>query len=286
MGAPMAARLADAGHDLCVWNRTRDKAAPLAARGVRVADTPRAAAAGAELVLTSLANDAAVREVTLGKDGLAAGLDHGAIHVSTSTVSVALARELAVAHRERGQNFVSATVLGRPPAAAAGKLYVMVAGQHAALDTARPVLEGLGQRVFVVGEQPWQSNLVKLSANFMIFSTIEQFAELFALNEKAGIQPATLFEVLSNSFCSAPVHLNYGKMILEAQFAPPGGPMKLGAKDTELILKAGEEFGAPLPIASLLRDRFIASFARGEADLDFCALSNRARDDAGLKPKS
>jgi 3-hydroxyisobutyrate dehydrogenase-like beta-hydroxyacid dehydrogenase len=120
----------------------------------------------------------------------------------------------------------------------------------------------------------------------MIFSTIEQFAELFALNEKAGIAPATLFDVLSNSFCSAPVHVNYGKMILEGKFSPPGGAMKLGAKDNELILKAGEAFGTPLPMASLLRDRFITSFARGEGELDFCALSNRAREDAGLKPKA
>lgn len=285
MGAHMAARLIDAGHELSVWNRSPDKAAPLASRGARVAATPKDAAGGAELAITSVANDAAVRDVTLGRDGLAEGLGRGAIHVSTSTISVDLARELEAAHREKGQDFVSATVLGRPPAAEAGKLYVMAAGQRAALDKVKPVLERLGQRTFEVGAQPWQSNLVKLSANFMIFSTIEQFAELFALNEKAGIAPATVFDVLSNSFCSGPVHVNYGRMILEGAFSPPGGAMKLGAKDNELILKAGEAFGAPLPMASLLRDRFIASFARGEGDLDFCALSNRARDDAGLKPR-
>jgi 3-hydroxyisobutyrate dehydrogenase-like beta-hydroxyacid dehydrogenase len=285
MGAPMALRLIDAGRELCVWNRSQDKIAPLAARGARVAATPKAAAEGAEMVITSVANDSAVRAVTFGPNGLADGLGRGAIHVSTSTISVALARELDAAHRERGQKFVSATVLGRPPAAAAGKLYIMAAGQTAALDMVKSVLQNLGQRIFEVGEQPWQSNLVKLCANFMIFSTIEQFAEVFALSEKAGIAPGTVFEVLSNSFCSAPVHLNYGKMILEGEFSPPGGAMQLGAKDNALILQAGEEFGASLPMASLLRDRFIASFARGEGELDFCALSNRARDDAGLAPK-
>jgi len=241
---------------------------------------------GAELVLTSLANDSALREVALGKDGLIRGLGRGAIHVSTSTISVALARELEAAHQEKGQAFVSATVLGRPPAAEAGKLFIMAAGPQAGLLKVKPVLEILGQRIFEVGESPWQSNLVKLSANFMIFSTIEQFAELFALNEKAGIEPATVFDVLSNSFCSAPVHLNYGKIIVEGTFSPPGAPMALGEKDNALILKAGEDFGVPLPIASLLRDRFITSFARGEADLDFSALSNRAREDAGLKPRT
>jgi 3-hydroxyisobutyrate dehydrogenase-like beta-hydroxyacid dehydrogenase len=281
----MAARLADAGHELCVWNRSAEKATPFAARGARLATTPRQAAEGAELAITSLANDAAVHAVTLGEDGLAAGLGRGAIHVSTSTISVDMARTLEAAHRENGQEFVSATVLGRPPAAQAGKLYVMAAGPHAALDKVKPALEQLGQHTFTVGEAPWQANLVKLSANFMIFSTIEQLAELFALNEKAGIPASIVFDVLSNSFCSAPVHVNYGKMILDGKFSPPGGAMGLGAKDNELILAAGQEFGAPLPIASLLRDRFIASFARGEGDLDFSALSNRAREDAGLKPK-
>ncbi len=285
MGAPMAGRLADAGHELCVWNRSREKTAPFAARGARVADTPAQAAEGAELVFTSLADDAAVHHVTLGQDGLADGLARGAVHVSTGTISVELARALEAAHRARGQEFVSATMLGRPPAAEAGKLYIMVAGPRAAVDSARPVLEVLGQRIFEVGDAPWQSNLVKLSANFMIFSTIEQLSEVFALNEKAGIAPATVFEVLSNSFCSAPVHVNYGKMILEGHFSPPGGAMKLGAKDNDLILQAGAEFGTPLPMASLLRDRFIASFARGDGELDFCALSNRAREDAGLEPK-
>jgi 3-hydroxyisobutyrate dehydrogenase-like beta-hydroxyacid dehydrogenase len=286
MGAPMAARLADAGHELCVWNRSRDKTAPLASRGARVAATPAAAAEGAVLAFTSLANDAAVRDVVLGKYGLAEGLERGAIHASTSTISVDLARELEAAHQERGQHFVSATVLGRPPAAQAGQLFVMAAGQQAIIEKIRPALEAIGQRVFEVGTSPWQSNLVKLCANFMIFSTIEQLSEVFALNEKAGIAPATVFEVLSNSFCSGPIHVNYGKMILQAAFSPPGGAMKLGAKDNELFLQAGEQFATPLPMASLLRDRFIASFARGEGDLDFCALSNRAREDAGLEPKT
>ncbi len=282
MGTPMARRLLDAGHEVAVWNRTPGKAAELVALGAREAASPAEAARGGELVISMLANDEAVRHVALGEDGIAAGLAPGAIHVSSSTISLDLARTLAAAHGGRGQRFVSATVLGRPPAAESGKLFVMVAGDDAAIADIRPVLDAIGQRVFVVGNEAWQANLVKLSANFMIFSTIEQFAELFALNEKAGIAPATVFEVLSNSFCSAPIHVNYGRLILDRAFSPPGGAMKLGAKDNALILEAGEEFASPLPIASLLRDRFLASFARGDGELDFAALSNRARDDAGL----
>ena len=277
MGSRMAARLLAGGHEVAVWNRSAGKAEALVAAGAREADTPAEAADGAAVVLTMVADDAAVRAVVLAEDGVAAGLKTEAVHAGCSTVSVALARELEASHA-----YVSATVLGRPPAIDAGQLYVMLAGAPALRDKAMPVLEALGQLVFVVGDEAWRSNLVKLSANFMIFSTIEQLAEVFALNEKAGIPPEVVFEVLTGSFCSAPIHKNYGRLILERAFSPPGGPMALGKKDNDLFLQAGEAFGAALPFASVVRDRFIASIARGDGGLDFAALANRAREDAGL----
>ena len=282
MGSRMAARLVSTTHEVAVWNRSKGKAAELVAFGATEARTPAEAADDADLVVSMVANDEAAEAVTLGPEGIADGLAPGALHMSSSTISVALAKRLDAAHAERGQGFVSATVLGRPPAAEAGKLFVMAAGDATAIERARPVADAFCQRLFVVGDEPWQSNLVKLCANFMIFSTIEQFAEVFALGEKAGVPEATIFEVLSNSFCSSPIHLNYGKLILERAFSPPGGPMALGKKDNDLLLEAGEMFGAALPMASLLRDRFVTSIARGDGDLDFAALSRRAREDAGL----
>ena len=171
---------------------------------------------------------------------------------------------------------------GRPPAARAGELFIVQAGTPAARARAAEPLARLGQRIFDLGDDPAQANLVKLSLNFMIFSTIEQMAEMFALNEKAGVPPATLFNVLSNSFFNAPVHKNYGKLIVEQQFDPPGGPVPLAAKDTQLLLAAAEALSVPVPMASLIRDRFLAMTAKGEAGLDFAALALRARDDAGL----
>ena len=282
MGSRMAARLLSAKHEVTVWNRSRGKAADLLASGASEARSPAEAADDADVVVSMIANDEAVEAVTLGVDGIAAGLAPGALHVSCSTISVELAKRLDAAHAEFGQGFVSATVLGRPPAADAGKLFVMAAGDPTAIERARPITQAFGQRLFIVGDEPWKSNLVKLCANFMIFSTIEQFAEVFAMGGKAGVPEATIFEVLSNSFCSAPVHLNYGKLILDRAFSPPGGPMALGKKDNDLLLEAGETFGVALPMASLLRDRFITSLARGDGDLDFAALSKRAREDAGL----
>ena len=282
MGSAMAARLLEAGHAVTVWNRSPGKAERLLAKGATRAASPAEAATDATLVISMVADDAALEAVTLSPGGAVEGLARGAVHVSSSTISVALAKRLEAAHLERGQGFVSATVLGRPPAAASGQLYAMLAGASESLDQVEEVLKAFSQRSFRIGDAPWQANLVKLCANFMIFSTIEQLSEVFALGAKAGLPESTVFEVLSQSFCSAPVHLNYGKLILDRAFSPPGGDMHLGKKDNDLLLEAGEAFGAALPMASLLRDRFITSISRGDAELDFAALSRRAREDAGL----
>jgi 3-hydroxyisobutyrate dehydrogenase-like beta-hydroxyacid dehydrogenase len=282
MGAAMAEHLLKGGHELTVWNRTAAKAEPLVARGARLASSAAAAAAGAGVVLSSLAHDEAVEEVVLGPGGVVEGLAAGAVHVSTSTVSPALSARLAQAHADKGQGYVAAPVLGRPPAAAQGKLFVMAAGRPDTLEAARPVLEGLGQRLFVVGERPEQANVLKLCCNFLIFSTIEQLGEVFALTEKGGLERAKVFEVLTESFFTAPVHKNYGKLIVERAWEP-GVPVKLAAKDTRLMLQTGEALGVPLPFASVVRDRFVAAQAQGEGDLDFAVLARHAARDAGLE---
>ncbi len=280
MGAAMAHRLIGAGHQVTVWNRTPQKAAALVAAGAREAGSPAEAAGAADIVLSSVANDAALEAVALGGGGLVEGLGAG-LHVSMSTVSLGLCVRLAAAHAARGQSFVSAPVLGRPPAAEAGKLFVMAAGEAAAILRAQPVLEAIGQRVFVMGDRPEQANLVKLACNFLIFSTIEQLAEVFALVEKGGVDRAKTFELLTESFFTAPVHKNYGRLILDRAYEP-GVPVTLGAKDTKLVLQAGEELAVPLPMASLLRDRFLAAVARGEAGLDFTVIAKQVAELAGI----
>jgi 3-hydroxyisobutyrate dehydrogenase-like beta-hydroxyacid dehydrogenase len=282
MGSAMAGRLLDAGHALRVFNRTAAKAAPFAARGAFVASSPAEAAEGCELAITIVADDAATEAMALGADGVAAGLPQGATHLVMGTISVALADRLEAAHRGRGQVLVSAPVLGRPPAAAAGQLYVMPAGDPAAIERARPVFDAIGQRVFVIGTEPRQAALVKLCCNFLIFSTIEQLGEVFALAAKGGVAPETVFEVLVGSFFGAPVHRNYGRLIVEGRFDPPGAKVTLAAKDTRLLLEAGEQLAAPLPFASIVRDRLLAAVAQGEQDKDFAIIGRHAARDAGL----
>lgn len=280
MGAAMARRLLDAGHELHVWNRSPEKAEPLVAAGAHRAASPADAARASELIFSSVADDAALQAVSLGGNGVLSGLAPDGLHICVSTVSIALADRLADAHGP--ERFVCAPVLGRPPAAASGQLFAMAAGQAAAIGRARPALDAIAQRVFVVGERPSQASLLKLACNFLIFSTIEQLGEVFALTAKGGIDRETTFEMLTNSFFTAPVHKNYGRLLVDAAFEPPGAKLGLGAKDTRLLLQAGEDLSVPLPFASILRDRFLAAAAQGEGALDFAVIGRHASDDAGL----
>jgi len=282
MGGAMAGRLLAAGHQVRVYNRTAARAQPLVERGASLASTP-AEAADAEAVITMLADDAATEALVFGPEGVAHGLPRGGIHLAMGTISAALAERLTETHAANGQVHVACPVLGRPPAAEAGQLFLMAAGPDDAIVRVQPLLQAMGQRVFRVGDRPVQANLVKLCANFLIFSTIEQFGEVFALAGKGGVDRATVFEILTNSFFGAPVHKNYGKLIVEGAFDPPGAKVTLGAKDTRLLLEAAQALAVPLPFASVVHNRFLTAIAHGEKDLDFAVLGRHAGRDAGLE---
>ena len=281
MGTGMAANLLKAGHSLTVHNRTPGKAGELVAAGAREAASPGDAAKG-EAVVTMLANDAAVEASVFGEAGILHGLPRGALHVSCSTISVDLARRLAHAHAKAGQLFVSAPVFGRPDVAAAGKLFVVAAGEADAIVHARPLLDAMGQKTFVVSDEPEKANLVKLSGNFLIACVIESLGEAMALVAKGGIDKRQYLEILTSTLFNAPVYKGYGGAIAEAKFEPAGFAAALGQKDVRLVLAAAEQLSVPLPIASLLRDRFLALIAQGGEHLDWSAIGSLAAKDAGL----
>jgi 3-hydroxyisobutyrate dehydrogenase-like beta-hydroxyacid dehydrogenase len=283
MGSGMAWVLLRAGHRLLVWNRTKERAAPLVRDGATVADRP-AAAARTGVVLSMLADDAAVEEVTRGEGGILAGLPEGGVHVSMSTIGADTAEALARLHAEAGRGFVSAPVFGRPDAAAAAKLTVVAAGPADAVARVRPALEALGPRVIVLGEEPAAANVVKLAGNFLITAAIEGLAEAMAIVGKAGVDRARFLEVLLGGLFDAPVYRSYGKILLEERFTPPGFTLPLGLKDNRLLLRAGERHAVPLPLASLVRDRMLAALAAGHAGADWSAFGRIAREEAGLPP--
>ena len=282
MGAPMAGHLLQAGHEVIVYNRTAEKAQPLvqqgAARAENVAD-----ACNAEVVLSMLADDHALENVTYGNMNILESLPKGGIHLSCSTISVALADRLTAEHRPRGQRFVSAPVFGRPDAAAAAKLVVVAAGDAADVDTCQPIFDAIGQRTFRFGDKPSNANLVKLSGNFLIMSVIESLSEALALIGKGGLDQRQYLDFLTSTLFNSPIYKTYGTLAVEKKFQPAGFLAPLGLKDVRLALQAAESLRVSLPLADLVRNRLLTLLANGGESLDWSAISQLPARDAGLK---
>ena len=281
MGAGMAANLLRARHGVTVYNRTPSRARALVEQGAHAAAQVADACRG-DAVITMLADDDAVEGVVFGKDGVIEVLGKGAIHVSMSTISVALSERLAAAHANAHQRFVAAPVFGRPEAAAAGKLFIVVAGAPAVVEACLPLFEAMGQKTFPVGDEPKAANLVKLSGNFLIASVIEALGEAMALVGKAGINGRQYLDLLTSTLFTAPLYKTYGAQIAERRFEPAGFAAPLGEKDIRLTLAAAETLRVPMPLASLLRDRFLTLLAHGGEGLDWSAIGQLAAKDAGL----
>lgn len=280
MGAGMAANLLGAGHEVTVYNRTLGKERALVELGAHAAGRVADACQG-EAVVTMLADDRAVEGVVFGDQGVIGSLGPGAIHLSMSTISVALSERLARAHAKAGQRFVAAPVFGRPDVAAAGKLFIVAAGAPDAVAACSPLLEALGQKTFSVGDEPQAANLVKLSGNFLLASVIEGLGEAMALVGKAGVDRHQYLELLTSTLFTAPIYKTYGGLIAEGKFEPAGFAAPLGYKDIRLTLAAADSLRVPMPVASLLRDRFLTLLAQGGEALDWSGIGQLAARDAG-----
>src|SRR3979409_260186 len=282
MGTPMARNLLKAGHRVTVYNRTRGETEALGREGAQVADKVADACHG-DVLITMLADDAAVEGVVFGEGGALQALRQDAIHISMSTISVALSDRLAEAHGKAGQGYVAAPVFGRPEAAAAAKLFIIAAGADAMLKRCQPLFDAMGQATFVISAKPSDANLVKLSGNFLIASVLESLGEAFALVRKSGIDPQRYLNILTSTLFSAPVYRTYGSIIAEDKNPADGFKMSLGLKDIRLALAAADAKTVPMPVASLIRDHFIEGVAQGEGDADWSGLARLAARRAGLE---
>jgi 3-hydroxyisobutyrate dehydrogenase-like beta-hydroxyacid dehydrogenase len=281
MGSAIASRLLGAGHKVKVYNRTRSRAEALKAAGAIVADSP-ADTSSSEAVITMLADDPAVEAVVFGPKGVLQGLGKNQVHISMSTITVALSERLASAHSSAGQCYLAAPVFGRPDAAAAGKLFVVAGGEANLITRCQPLFDAIGQRTFVIGDTPAWANLVKLSGNFLIAAMIECLGETVALMRKSGVDPQQFIDIMTGSLFAAPVYRTYGELIVDQRFQPAGFAIPLGLKDIRSALAAAESRAVPMPVASLIRDHFISAIAHGGEAMDWSALARVAAENAGL----
>lgn len=276
MGRGMALSLARAGHEVTAYNRTRSAAEALTPEGVRVADSVADTCCG-DAVFTMLSNDEAVEAVTLGPTGIVASLARGAIHISSSTISVDLSERLAAEHARVGQRYISAPVLGRPDKAAAGELFVVAAGEQGAIEEAKPLFGAIAQRTIEFGDRASTANLVKLSANFLIATVFEALGEAIALVDRAGLDRQHYVDFLTSTLFSAPVYKTYGALVAAEEMPPVGFAAPLGFKDIRLALAAAEKLRVPMPFATIVHDRFVELLANGGEDMDWSAVGRMAR---------
>jgi 3-hydroxyisobutyrate dehydrogenase-like beta-hydroxyacid dehydrogenase len=280
MGTGIAANLLKAGHELVVWNRSPEPAIALAKQGASVAQDPKGALQ-VDVLFSMLANDNAIQKVGLDSH-LLSHAPQRLVHVNLATVSLDLARKLANAHRSRSVGYVAAPVFGRPDAAAAGKLVVVAAGSPTDVRTVRPLLESIGRRLDVVGEEPEKANIFKIAGNFMLASAIESMGEAFALVRKGGVDARVFNDVLSSTLFACTVYQGYGGAIVEERFEPAGFPVRLGMKDVRLALDAARSLSTPLPLAGLVQDHFVEAEVMGLANKDWACLGGLLAKKAGL----
>jgi len=282
MGSAMARNLVKAGHEVIVYNRTRSRAEEIPSLGARVAGAPAEAATGVDVVFTMLADDSSTEAVVFGPGGILSALIPGSTHICSSTISVALSRRPAKAHEENRQDYIAAPVFGRPEAALAAKLFLVVAGPRKQVERCQPLFEVLGQKTFVIGDDGPAAHVIKITGNFLISTVIEALAEGFSLVRKSGIKANQFLDVMTNSLFSAPVYKTYGALLASEKFEPPGFKLLLGLKDNRLVMAAAEQAAVPMPLASLVHDRFLAAIAQGLSESDWSAIAKVSYRNAGL----
>jgi 3-hydroxyisobutyrate dehydrogenase-like beta-hydroxyacid dehydrogenase len=280
MGAAMAQRLIAAGHELAVWNRTEGKTEPLAREGAIVAGTPAEAELGADAVITMLFDDHAHEEVLFGSNGLMEALTPSTLHISCSTISVALSERLTREHARRGIPFVAAPVFGRPNVAEAGKLWIVTAGQAEYVERARPILEPMSRGISIVGNEPWQAHALKVGGNFLISTMIQSLSEAFVFAESQGIEPGVFLEAVNSALFQSSFYAAYGNVMLHPP-EQPGATIDLGAKDTRLLREAAASRGARLSMADHLANIFEDARGAGMANEDWAVGQYRIARERG-----
>jgi 3-hydroxyisobutyrate dehydrogenase-like beta-hydroxyacid dehydrogenase len=282
MGSGMAGRVLGAGHELVVFDAVSSQMSPLVSAGARAASSVADVAAGRDVVITMLVEDATVMNVALGADGLCESLPPGSIHLLMGTHGVATVRALEERHRDAGQHLVAAPVLGRPDLAAAGQLGIVAAGPEAAIDRVQPLLSVMGRRTFLAGIRPESATAIKLANNAVLGCAMVAMAEGFALVRKYGVVPQVFQDVMTEGLFSAPAYKVYGQKMVDESFDQVGSPIHVGLKDANLIAAAADLARVPMPSHNVYHDRLLGAVAHGDGDRDQAVLAREQARACGL----
>ena len=284
MGKGMAHRILGGGHDLAVYDLVPQATVEFAKEGAFIASSVQELCRDREVVVTMLAEDAAVNDVAFGRGGLCASLPEGAIHMASGTYGIATIRALETAHARAKQTLIAVPVLGRPDLAASGQLGLVPAGPEAALQRCEPLFKVMGKRIFYAGSKPEAASAIKLANNAVLGCAITAMGEGFSLVRKHGVEAKVLYEVLTEGlFGGAPAYVGYGKTMVDESYHKVGSPITIGMKDAVLIAGAANLGRVPMPIHDVYLERLLGAIAHGDGDLDQAALAREQSRASGLE---
>jgi 3-hydroxyisobutyrate dehydrogenase-like beta-hydroxyacid dehydrogenase len=283
MGVGIVPRLMAAGHAVTGWNRSRDKAQPLIAAGMRFADTPRAVAQASDIVFSIVTDASAVRAVALGDDGIIAGLKPDGIYADMSTIAPEASRAISAEFATKGLAMLDAPISGSPITLQQGNASIMVGGDAAAFERAKPVMLAIGPKVTHIGASGLAVQM-KIAVNLLLMVEVIAFGEAVALAEKGGVARDIAVDAILKSVAASPVLGYRGPFILEGKMpAVPLADVTLQQKDMLLALDLGRKLGSPVPLAAAANEMMNACRGLGIDHRDFVTAHEVYRRLGGQK---
>lgn len=272
LGQVMAENLVEAGRQIHIYNRSPEKMEPFENKAVLHTSIASLAKA-CNIIVSIVSDDKAVEAISFGEEGLLENLKPGSVHVCLSTIAPSTSENLARTYNNRQIDYITATVIGRPEAARGRNITVCVSGVSAHKDEVIKVLKDLGgNKMYDFGPNPRSAAVVKVCNNFLIISAIEAMGEALNLAERAGADSIAFYQMITETLFAAPIYKNYGKIILDKSYNVGGFTSQLGLKDTKLALSLAEEVSTPLPLADLIKNRFLINHNRGRNEWDWTSI--------------
>jgi 3-hydroxyisobutyrate dehydrogenase-like beta-hydroxyacid dehydrogenase len=280
MGGGMAANLLKAGYPVTVWNRTAERCAPLVARGAQQAASPAEAAAGADVVMYCLSDDAAVEDLVWGEGGLLAAVQAGQIVVDMTTLHPDTSRREAAAYAGKGVRFLDAPVFGSKNEAAGGGLWIVVGGDQGLYQEVLPILEALSETTHYMGENG-QGASMKLVGNLLVAAQLEALGEAMVMATRAGLDPEDVLGVLHVTDFKSPIFDGVGEMLIRRDFET-NFALKLMLKDANLIARFAQDLNVPVPAAAATREVIKGAINKGWGEENASAFIRNLEEQAGV----
>lgn len=274
LGTPIAENLLEHHKDLMVYNRTRSKAKPLEEKSAKICSSVKELASACDVVFTMVSDDAAIKEITEGENGIAVNLKKSGIHISMSTILPATSDHLFQLHHQHNNHYIACPVSGRPEAARDKKLNFIISGDNEIINTIKPLLNDAGAvNIWEYGKEPGNANAAKLCTNFMILAALQAMAEGINLAKKSGIDKALWMKMITSTLFNAGVYINYGNILLNEAYQPASFSLKLGLKDASLVMKQAEITGSKMFIGDIVNQQLKQLFENGYGDYDWSAIA-------------